>query len=126
LAAWLAAEASATKDEAVISMRYAILCYHDEKVNGAPMPCSRTEVAVAELGGKIYVVGGFSGERKFEIYDPAADRWRRGLPVRSAVGLNGKLYVLGGYIQGWSPTNAVYEYVPRASAGGNVCDCRRR
>ena len=30
----------------------------------------------------------------------------------AAVGLNGKLYVLGGYIQGWSPTNAVYEYDP--------------
>jgi len=27
------------------------------------MPSSRTEVAIAELGGKIYVVGGFSGER---------------------------------------------------------------
>ena len=28
-----------------------------------PMPSSRTEVAVAEVGGKIYVVGGFGGER---------------------------------------------------------------
>jgi len=31
--------------------------------DGAPMLSSRTEVAAAELGGKIYVVGGFSGER---------------------------------------------------------------
>jgi hypothetical protein len=26
---------------------------------GAPMPSSRTEIAAAEVGGKIYVVGGF-------------------------------------------------------------------
>ena len=43
-----------------------------------PMPSSRTEVAVAEMGGKIYVVGGFGGERELEIYDSAADRWSRG------------------------------------------------
>ena len=34
---------------------------------GAPMPSARTEVAVAEVGGKIYVVGGFGGERELEI-----------------------------------------------------------
>jgi Kelch motif len=38
------------------------------------MPSVRTDVAVAEVGGKIYVVGGFRGERELEIYDPAADR----------------------------------------------------
>src|SRR5262245_12930074 len=42
-----------------------------------PMPSSRTEVAVAEVGGKIYVVGGFGGERELEVYDPGADRWSR-------------------------------------------------
>ena len=42
------------------------------------MPSARTEVAVAEVDGKIYVVGGFGGERELEIYDPAADRWSRG------------------------------------------------
>ena len=42
------------------------------------MPSARTEVAVAEVGGKIYVVGGFGGERELEVYDSAADRWSRG------------------------------------------------
>ena len=71
---------------------------------GAPMPSSRTEVAVAELGGRIYVVGGFGGERELEIYDPAADRWSRGAAIpralhhAAAVGLQGKLYVVGGYV----------------------------
>jgi hypothetical protein len=36
---------------------------------GAPMPSARTEVAVAEVGGNIYVVGGFRGERELEVYD---------------------------------------------------------
>jgi hypothetical protein len=31
---------------------------------GTPMPSARTEIAVAEAGGKIYVVGGFRGERE--------------------------------------------------------------
>ena len=85
---------------------------------GAPMPSARTEVAVAEVGGKIYVVGGFGGERELEIYDPAADRWSRGAAIArelhhaAAVGLDGKLYVIGGYVDGWTPTNEVYEYDP--------------
>jgi hypothetical protein len=37
------------------------------------MPSARTEIAVAEVGGKIYVVGGFGGERELEIYDPVAN-----------------------------------------------------
>src|SRR5512133_2781985 len=70
------------------------------------MPSARTEIAVAEVGGKIYVVGGFRGERELEIYDPAADRWNRGAAIprplhhAAAVGLNGKLYVIGGFRRG--------------------------
>jgi N-acetylneuraminic acid mutarotase len=85
---------------------------------GAAMPSSRTEVAVAEVDGKIYVVGGFGGERELEIYDPAADRWSRGASFprevhhAAAVGVNGKLYVIGGYVHDWAPTNALYEYDP--------------
>jgi Kelch motif len=48
------------------------------------MPSERTEVTVAEVGDKIYVLGGFRGELELEVYDPAADRWSRGAasPVR--------------------------------------------
>src|SRR5262245_14222039 len=46
---------------------------------------SRTEVAVAAVGGKIYVVGGFGridgnysrNLASNEAYDPATDRWER-------------------------------------------------
>ena len=34
---------------------------------GAPMPSVRSEVAVAEVGGKVYVVGGFGGDTPLEI-----------------------------------------------------------
>src|SRR5436309_11256301 len=83
---------------------------------GTPMPSS--EIAVAEAAGKIYVVGGFRGERELEIYDPAAGRWSRGAAIpralhhAAAVGLNGKLYVIGGFVEGWMPTDEVHEYDP--------------
>ncbi|MGH8056096.1 MAG: hypothetical protein ACREOH_02495, partial [Candidatus Entotheonellia bacterium] len=48
---------------------------------GASMPSSRSEVAVATLAGKVYVVGGFAGDIALEIYDPATDRWSRGAPL---------------------------------------------
>jgi N-acetylneuraminic acid mutarotase len=85
---------------------------------GTPMPSARTEVAVAELGGKIYVVGGFRGERELEIYNPSADRWSRGASIpravhhAAAVGLNNKLYVIGGFVEGWTPADEVHEYDP--------------
>src|SRR5262245_6522384 len=85
---------------------------------GTLMPSARTEVAVAEVGGKIYVVGGFGGERELEVYDPATDRWSRGASIpralhhAAAVGLNDKLYVVGGFVEGWTPTDDVHEYDP--------------
>jgi hypothetical protein len=63
---------------------------------GAPMPSVRSEVAVAEVGGKVYVVGGFGGDTPLEIYEPTADRWSRGAPIprplhpAAAVGVDGR------------------------------------
>jgi N-acetylneuraminic acid mutarotase len=85
---------------------------------GTPMPSARTEVAVAEVDGKIYVIGGFGGERELEVYDPASDRWSRGalipraLQHAAAVGWQDKLYVIGGFVEGWTPTDDVHEYDP--------------
>jgi hypothetical protein len=42
-------------------------------------------LAVAEVNGKIYVVGGFGGERELEIYDPSTDRWSRGTAIPRAL-----------------------------------------
>lgn len=82
------------------------------------MPSVRSEVAVAEVGGKVYVVGGFGGDTPLEIYEPTADRWSRGAPLprplhhAAAVGVDGRLFVLGGYADGWTPVDSVYTYDP--------------
>ena len=80
----------------------------------APLPSSRTEVTGAELGGRLYVIGGFgqSGDR-VEAYDPRKDRWevRAPLPVplhhAAAVSLGARLYVVGGYAGGVCGAGAV-------------------
>src|SRR5215813_591317 len=86
----------------------------------APLPSSRTEVTGAELGGHLYVIGGFGqGGDQVEAYDPRTDRWERraALPVpihhTAAVAINGRLYVVGGYAGGqWAVLDSVFEYDP--------------
>ena len=79
---------------------------------GAAMPLARSEHGVAELDGRIWVLGGYPPGRLpsnlVQIYDAAANRWSLGprLPqpihhVMSAV-VDGKLYVIGGEIDGAS------------------------
>jgi len=87
----------------------------------AALPSSRTEVAAAELGGKIYVIGGYGKTGKLvEEYDPEKDRWRaraslpQALHHTGAAALNGKLYVIGGYVSGVGAVDTVYEYDPAA------------
>jgi N-acetylneuraminic acid mutarotase len=92
--------------------------------NRAPLQVPRGEVAVAAVLGKIYVIGGFDGDRRtsavVEVYDPAQDRWTqvaplpRGLNHAMAAGVNGRLYVIGGYLgPGLSnATNLMWEYDP--------------
>jgi len=55
----------------------------------SPMASARQEVAVAEVGGKVYVIGGF-GEaygptNAVEVYDPARDRWESAASVPIAL-----------------------------------------
>src|SRR5205085_11410419 len=74
----------------------------------AHLPEPRGEVAAAAAGGKIYVLGGSAlgedAQTLNEEYDPAADRWRvrapmpRGLSHVGAVGMNGRIPVVGGFV----------------------------
>src|SRR5262249_42990665 len=91
----------------------------------APLPSSRSEVAAAEVGGKVYVVGGLveSGVTgALEAYDPAIDAWQVLAPLPepahhpSAGSLDGKLYVFGGYTGDWAPSRRAWEYDPGANA----------
>lgn len=70
----------------------------------ASMPTARLEAGAAVVNGKVYVVGGFSGNAlaTTEAYDPVVDTWtiRADMPTarRSPVvaTANNKIYVIGG------------------------------
>lgn len=81
----------------------------------------RQELAAAELGGKIYAVGGLAGRANAnEIYDPVSDHWSLGADLLTttdhawAVALDGFLYVGGG------SSNRVFTYDPAADAWTEV------
>ena len=90
--------------------------------SGADAPTARYYAAGAELGGKIYVMGGrdLSGPtNKVEVYDPVANSWASAaaLPAsirgEGAAAYNGKIYVAGG--NGDTPVNTTYIYDPTAN-----------
>ena len=89
----------------------------------APLPHARGEVAVAEAGGKVYVLSGYADgfvdQPLNEEYDPATNTWRgrapmpRGLNHVGAIGLNVKIYCVGGFIeQNRTPAADVSVYDP--------------
>jgi len=95
----------------------------------APALLNRTEVAVAAVRGKVYVVGGFQPGLPFitpavEEYDPVTDTWHERAPLPSGLHhagigvVNDRLYVIGGFelslFSIWSPVTSLYEYDPVA------------
>src|SRR2546427_6972073 len=95
----------------------------------APALLKRTEVAVAAVGGKVYVVGAVQPGLPFiapavEEYDPATDTWHERAPLPSGLHhagigvVNDRLYVIGGFelslFSIWSPVTSLYEYDPVA------------
>lgn len=74
----------------------------------AALPAAHSEVGVATVNGKIYIVGGTVDIGTMalplnEEYDPASNRARERAPLPQPlshvglVGLNGKIYVVGGF-----------------------------
>ncbi len=114
----------------------------------APMPTARTAAVAAEVGGKIYVLGGASvhpGQKIVslgptvphrsldvnEVYDPKTDKWetRMTMPTarnHAAAGVvNGRIYVIGGrvgssVITTSSNTNVVEVYDPAKDLWGTA------
>lgn len=78
-------------------------------VRRASLPFPRTEVSVAALDGKVYVVAGYAHGRVDQpfnqVYDPGTDTWRdlapmpRGLNHVAVVGSRGRLYAFGGFVE---------------------------
>ena len=77
---------------------------------GTAMPLARAEQAVAELNGKVWVLGGWPPGRltssAVQIFDPATSRWSLGpslprpLHHTHAAAVGGRLYVIGGETDG--------------------------
>ena len=91
----------------------------------APLPEANSELSVAELGGKIYAIGGYPSSRSsvatVQVYDTATDTWKLTTPLpvplnhTMAASAHGKLYLIGGQptADGDGPfVNTVYEYDP--------------
>ncbi|HYG46592.1 MAG TPA: kelch repeat-containing protein [Allosphingosinicella sp.] len=79
---------------------------------GAAMPLPRSEHSIAEVDGRIWVLGGYPPGRLpsnlVQIYDPATSRWSLGPKLPQPIhhthvaAVGGKVYVIGGEIEGAS------------------------
>lgn len=90
---------------------------------GSPMPKPRGEFGAAELGGRIYVVGGIDGYGRtldsVLVYDILTDTWGEAprLPEarhHAAVAADGeRLYVVGGFVGiSFRPVDSAFAYDP--------------
>ena len=84
-----------------------------------------SELALAEMNRKLYLLGGYPASRQtartVQIYDMATDTWTLGPPLPQpnnhgmAVGVNGKIYLIGGQTTDVSEgpyVDTVYELDP--------------
>ena len=91
----------------------------------APLIEANSELALAEVNGKIYLLGGYPASRQtartVQVYDIASDRWSLGPPLPQpnnhgmAAGANGKVYLIGGQTTDLSEgpyVDTVYELDP--------------
>ena len=85
---------------------------------------ANSEMAVAELDGRIYVMGGYPASRvtvrTVQVYDTTANRWSFTTPLPIALNhqmpavANGRIYVIGGQTDAGNTsfTNTVFEFNP--------------
>ena len=103
----------------------------------SPMVVPPLEKSIAELGDRIYALGGYPGARitsaDVQVYDARTDTWSLGPPLplplhhTMAAAVDGRLYVIGGEAGNPAPGESVFqagvymldeaagEWVPRAA-----------
>lgn len=90
-------------------------------ITKAPVPTERTEVSVAELDGKLWLIGGYVlgsvTANLVQSYDPKTDKWtdHAAMPIGvnhvNVVGYKGRIYAFGGFIkQNQHPIANAYVY----------------
>lgn len=79
----------------------------------------QSELAVTELGGQIYALGGFGSPRGVRRFDPMRNQWSQLAPLpggrdhAAAFSLGGKLYLVGGaYLGGGDSSSTAFRYDP--------------
>jgi len=87
----------------------------------APMPEGGTHNGIAVLDGKIYIAGGFAGNRhtlpsaSLYSYQPATNTWRKLAPLGGQLGsisltaVDGRIHAFGGRVMGEDVTVATHE-----------------
>jgi len=90
----------------------------------ASMPSPQACGAYGVVGGKLYIITGFPNATSYtpvqqiQVYDPATDSWSSRNPAGtarvcpSAVVVNEKIYIFGGFMEGGAPIGTVEEYTP--------------
>jgi len=90
----------------------------------ASLPEANSELAIAELGGEIYLIGGYPASRvtvaTVQVYNSAQNNWRLTTPLPTplnhamAAAVNGKIYLIGGQTDSGSTSfvDTVYAYDP--------------
>jgi N-acetylneuraminic acid mutarotase len=77
----------------------------DAWTEASPMPTARGALAVAELGGHLYAIGGYDGDGNtpaVETYDPVLNSWMSRAPLLTArdhlaaATVKGTIYAIGG------------------------------
>jgi hypothetical protein len=88
---------------------------------------ANSEMAIAEWGGKIYLMGGYPASRvtvaTVQVYDVASNTWALVKPLPTPLNhqmpavVNGKVYCIGGQTDSGSTSfvNTVYEYDPTSN-----------
>src|SRR5437667_6196225 len=91
-------------------------------LRGADLPTPRAETAAVLVGNEAYVIGGFDANgmasAKVEVYNTTSDTLRTASPLPVAIPharaelVNGRIFVVGGYLEGWVPAGAGWVYNP--------------
>ena len=112
-----------------------VLYIYDASTNAwstVNFPAPRCKVAVAAVGTKLYLTGGWVnngqvGLNRVDVYDTVANSWVSAAPFphaiegASATTINGKVYVAGGFMRTnipptyGSPSNELFVYDPGAN-----------